>query len=180
MNAIITFLKSGEKAVKAVRKEDKPCEPSFLTKFLCNATFKPFPYPDHKIVMPDTNNKKEWGKYLAFNLECFSCHSADFKTNDFLNPEKSKAYFGGGNMMMNMEGEKIYTSNITPHKKYGIGAWSEAEFIKAVKYGIKEGEPALRYPMQPYIYMSDSEISAIYQYLQTIEPIENEVKRPEL
>lgn len=180
MNAVISFLRSGNKAVAPVAKEDKPCEPSFLTKALCNAVFKPFPYPDHSIEMPDTNNKKEWGKYLVFNFECFSCHSADFKSNDFLNPEKSVGYLGGGNMMLNMEGEKIFTSNLTPHKELGIGSWTEEEFIKAVKYGIREGEVALRYPMQPYVHLSNSEIGAIYQYLQSVPPIENKIERPKI
>jgi hypothetical protein len=54
---------------------------------------------------------------------------------------------------------------------------SKEAFIKAVKYGLKEGEPALTYPMMPYLQLTDKEAGAIYEYLQTIPPIKNKVER---
>jgi mono/diheme cytochrome c family protein len=177
INAIISFLRSNHPMVAAANIPDQPCEPSFLTKLLCNIVFKPLPYPEEKIAMPDTTNKVALGKYLAFNLECFSCHSADFKTNDFLNPEKSAGYFGGGNKPFNREGKIMLTSNLTPDKETGIGNWSEEKFINALKYGMKEGEHALRYPMQPYSLLTDYEASAIFEYLLSIPAIQNKVER---
>jgi hypothetical protein len=122
----------------------------------------------------------ELGRYLAHNLDCFSCHSADFTTNDFLEPQNSTGYFGGGNKPLNTEGVVMVTSNLTPDPETGIGNWSKADFIKALKYGIKEGEPALQYPMMPYVQLSDYEAGAIYDYLQTIPPIRNKVVRTPL
>ena len=55
------------------------------------------PYPDRAIEMPPKSDKVEYGKYLVMGLECYSCHSADFKTNDFQNPAQSAGYLGGGN-----------------------------------------------------------------------------------
>lgn len=65
------------------------------------------------------------GEYLAYNLECFSCHSADFKTNDYLNPPNSDGYFSGGSQMLNLEGQVMLTSNLTPDKETGIGSWTK-------------------------------------------------------
>ena len=89
INAIISFLRSDDPLVAADPIPDQPSQPSFLTKLLCQVVMKPFPMPTEKIAMHDTTNVIELGEYLAHNLDCFSCHSADFKTNDFLHPEKT-------------------------------------------------------------------------------------------
>jgi mono/diheme cytochrome c family protein len=180
MASVIVFLRSDDPLVAASPIADKPCEPSFLTKVLTNTIFKPFPFPKEEIQMPDTSNKVEWGRYLAVNMECYSCHSADFVSNDFLNPEKSVGYFGGGNKPLNLEGKVMLTPNLTPDKETGIGKWSKEQFINAVKSGKVEGQEALRYPMNPYIRLSDAEVGAIYEYLMTIPPISNKVERTKL
>jgi len=177
INAIMSFLRSDDALVAPDGTRDQPCEPSFLTKFLSNVAFKPFEMPTKPIPMPDPDNKVEFGKYLATNLDCFSCHSADFKTNDYLNTELSPGYFGGGNKTLNVEGQIMLTANLTPDIETGIGAWDEAKFIKAVKFGLKDGEGALQYPMMPYTLLTDYEISAIFSYLRTIPPISNKVER---
>jgi hypothetical protein len=177
INAIISFLRSDDPMVKATPIASKPCEPSFLTKFLCTVAFKPLPLPTGKIEMPDTTNRVELGKYLTHNLDCFTCHSADFKTMNVLEPQKSPGYLGGGNKPLNMEGHVMLTANITPDKETGIGNWTEEKFIKALKYGLKDGENALRYPMVPYSMLTDYEAGAIYSYLLTVPPIKNKVIR---
>lgn len=177
INAIIAFLKSDDPLVAANAVPDTPTQPSFLTKLLCRVAFKPFPMPDKKIDMPNPNNAVELGKYLAHNLDCFSCHSSDFKTNNYLNPTLSEGYFAGGNKPLDEEGRVMLTQNLTSDKETGIGNWAKADFINAVKYGIKKGENALRYPMVPYTQLTDEEAGAIYEYLQTIPPIKNKVER---
>ena len=177
IDAIISYLRSGDEMVAADPVPDKPCEPSFLTKFLCTVAFKPLPMPTEKIPMPDTNDRLALGKYLAHNLECFSCHSADFKTNNFQHPELSEGYFGGGNKPLNRAGKVMLTANLTPHKETGIGNWTEDRFLEAVKYGMSEHGPALQYPMIPYVLLSDAEVKAIYHYLMTIPPLNNKVER---
>lgn len=177
INAIIAFLKSDHPLINADPTPDQPSEPSFLTKMLSRVAWKPFPMPAKSIPLPDSSNMLELGRYLAHNLDCFSCHSADFKSNDFLEPEKSVGYFAGGNAPLDKEGRVVLTSNLTPHPETGIGDWTEEQFIKAVKYGMKEGAPALQYPMFPYSRLSDMEVKAIFQYLQTIPAVENKVDR---
>jgi hypothetical protein len=177
INSVIAFLHSDDPMVAASATPDQPCEPSFLTKFLCTVAFKPFKMPDHKIEMPDTSNAVELGKYLAFNLDCYTCHSADFKTNDYENPEKSVGFFGGGNKTLNLEGKEIVTQNLSPDEETGIGRWTEERFVNAIKNGIMENQPALRYPMAPFIYLTDQEAKAIYAYLRTIPPVKNNVPR---
>ncbi len=177
INAIISFLRSNDPLVKADATPDTPSKPAFLTKLLCKIVWKPFPLPTEKINLPDSTNTIALGKYLATNMECFSCHSADFKTNDFLKPELSEGYFAGGNKPLDREGKVILTPNLTPDKETGIGNWSKEKFIKAVRFGIVDGQNALAYPMTPYTLLSDTEVAAIYDYLKTIPPIKNKVQR---
>ena len=177
INAIISFLRSDHPMVKADPTPDVPPKPSLLTKILCRVAFKPLPMPTEAIPLPNADDTVELGKYLAHNLDCFSCHSADFKTNDFLNPELSEGYFGGGNKPLDLQGRVMLTSNLTPDKETGIGNWNKEDFVNALKYGQKKGEKALTYPMLPYPQLTDAEAGAIYEYLQTIPPIKNKVER---
>ena len=177
LDAIISFLRSDDPLVAADPTPDRPCEPSLLTKVLCNVAFKPLPMPTEEIPLPDTSDVLEYGQYLAHNFECFSCHSADFKTNDFLEPVNSAGYFGGGNKPLNEKGQVIVTPNLTSDKETGIGNWSEEDFIQAVKYGAKKDAEALRYPMIPYSRLTDYEVSCIFKYLKTVPVISNKVER---
>ena len=177
LNAIISFLRSNDPMVVADPTRDVPSKPSFLTKLLCRFAFKPFPMPAERISLPDTNDIIELGEYLAHNLDCFSCHSSDFKTNNYLDPKLSKGYFAGGNKPLDQKGRVKLTPNLTPDKETGIGSWSKEDFIQAVRYGLKKGESALTYPMMPYAQLSDKEAEAIFEYLQTIPPINNKVER---
>ena len=139
--------------------------------------FKPFPMPTQKIAMPDTNNSVELGNYLATNLDCFSCHSADFKTNNYFDPKLSEGFYAGGNKPLDMQGRVKPTPNLTPDKETGIGKWTKDDFVNAVKYGLVKGQAALQYPMNPYPQLTNAEAGAIYDYLQTIPPIKNKVER---
>lgn len=177
INAIIAFLRSDDPMVQADATPTKPCEPSFLTKFLCNTAFKPLPMPEKPIVMPDSSDKVAFGKYMAINLDCWTCHSGDFTKMDVMVPENSYHFFGGGNKPLNLEGDPILTSNLTPDNETGIGLWSEEKFVKALKYGIVDGQSALRYPMVPYTQLTDYEAAAIYAYLRTVPPIKNKIER---
>ncbi|MFI5187607.1 MAG: c-type cytochrome [Chitinophagales bacterium] len=177
--SVISFLHSDHPWFAPDNTTHPDTKPSFLTKFLCNMGItKPFPYPKGAIPQPDTNNAVQWGQYLVYNLECFSCHSADFKKNNYLDPEKSKGYCGGGNVFKMQDGNEITSLNITSDEQTGIGKWDTANFVTAVKSGIlPNNQPSLRPPMQPYAALSDNEVKAIYAYLKTIPKISNKVDR---
>lgn len=175
--SIIAFLRSGRPQVAASKVKDKLCEPNFLTKFLCLVAFEPLPLPKQKITVPDSTNKIAFGKYLAINLDCWTCHSPDFKTMNIMEPEKTPGYFSGGNPLIDLDGNTVLSQNLTPHPEYGIGNWNEEQFVKAVKYGQIMGQPALRNPMDPYTRLTDTEASAIFAYLKTIPVNANPVMR---
>ncbi len=176
--SIITFLRSDDSLVKAMPVHDRDGEPAWLTKFLCFVAFKPFDYPDHAIAAPDTNDKVAYGRYLANDVvHCYSCHSADFKTNDELHPEHFAGFFGGGNAMPDADGNIIYTANITMDPTNGIGKWTESQFIRAVREDFDPNNKVLQYPMSPYPDLTTDDASAIYAYLKTIPALPHAVDR---
>lgn len=176
MEAIIAYLRSNDSSVQASEEKTTPCEPSFLTKFLCTFVATPNPYLPN-IPKPNLKDKINYGKYLVTaQLDCYACHSADFKTLDLMNPEKSVGFLGGGNKLLDLQGNPIYTPNLTFDKNTGIGKWSEAEFVKALKTGIRPNKDTYRYPMLPFVYLEDEEVKAIYTYLKTVPHISNKVE----
>jgi mono/diheme cytochrome c family protein/cytochrome c553 len=177
---IIAFLRSDDAMVKAQEVDNHDSRPSFLTKALCRVAFKPFPYPTQEKTAPAPSDAVAYGRYLVNDrLLCFGCHSADFKTNNELNPELSAGYLGGGNAMPDIGGKLVHTSNLTPDAETGIGRWSVEDFRRALKDGIRPDKRPLRYPMVPYRPLADEEADAILAYLRTVPPIRNQVKPPE-
>jgi mono/diheme cytochrome c family protein len=178
LQSVIAFLRSDNAWVQADNTSHPESKYSFLSKFLTTIkVIKPMPFYK-SVPEPDTTNLIKWGEYVSlYRVECYTCHSADFTTDDFINPPKSKGFFGGGNKFTMPDGSVIYSRNLTMDAETGIGKWSEEEFIKAVKTGIVPNGPALRSPMKPYTYLSDGEAKAIHAYLKTIPKISNKVER---
>jgi mono/diheme cytochrome c family protein len=177
--AIIAFLRSDDPLVQASAAANRESQPAFLTKLLTRVAWKPFDYPRQPIPDPDPNDRVARGKYLAVGLlDCYSCHSADFATNDYRNPEKSKGFMAGGNTMVDANQREIRTSNITFDRETGIGAWTEDQFVRAIKGGFRPDNTPLVYPMQPMVELSDDDVRAIYAYLRTVPPVRNAVPRP--
>ena len=179
LQSIIAFLRSNHQWVQADATASMDSKYSFLSKFLTNMKIiKPMPFYK-SVPEPDTTNAVKWGEYVSlYRVECYTCHSKDFSTDDFINPPNSKGFFGGGNEFKMPDGSKIRSLNLTMDEETGIGRWTEDEFVKAVKTGqVPNGQPALRQPMNPYFYLSDGEAKAIYAYLKTIPKIHNQVDR---
>lgn len=178
MESVIAYLRSDRPEVQPSEIAKVPSKPSFLTKFLCYVAFKKIPLHNKPIEEPDTNNLVEYGKYLVTGrYDCYTCHSADFKKVDMANPEKSEGFCGGGNTLITLNGNQIFTPNITSDEKTGLGNWTEEDFKTAlINSKSKNGKP-LRNPMLPYNGLTDLEVTAMWQYLRSIPKITNEVNR---
>ncbi len=94
------------------------------------------------------------GEYLARAGDCAACHTAP-----------GGAAFAGGLKMTTPVGA-IYSTNITPDKQTGIGAYSQQEFADALRKGIARDGTRL-YPAMPYpsfAKVSDEDIRDLYLY----------------
>src|ERR1700688_177726 len=101
------------------------------------------------------------GKYLTVAADCAACHTT----------EGGKPFAGG--LAFNLPFGTIYSSNITPDRENGIGAWSDAEFARAMRSGVgRHGEdlyPA--FPYTSYALLSSDDVLAIRAYLATLAPV---------
>jgi len=78
-------------------------------------------------------------------------------------------------------GGTVFTKNLTPDKETGLGDWTVEEFIATMKTGRERGKgrPVLPpMPVQNLKAMSDSDIRALFAYLQSIPAIKNRTPQP--
>ena len=74
-----------------------------------------------------------------------------------------------------------YASNLTPDNATGLGAVTEAMFIKTLREGKLKGVGRPLLPPMPWKEVgkkTDEDLKAIYAYLRTIKPIHNQVPQP--
>jgi hypothetical protein len=95
----------------------------------------------------------EYGQYLALNAGCPSCHGPGLS---------------GGKIPQAPPGT-VPAANITPA---GIGNWTEAEFIRALRTGLRPDGRVLNtfMPWPYYAQMTDDELKAIWRFLQAVPP----------
>ncbi|WP_031527691.1 c-type cytochrome [Dyadobacter crusticola] len=129
-------------------------------------------------VKPAETDKVAYGKYLVTAAACVECHS---KMEKGTRVEGSE--FGGGSEFIIPTGT-VRSANITPDKATGLGLWTEEAFVKRFKMyadsnykpqkvGPKEMNTIM--PWMMYAGMKESDLAAIYTYLQTLEPKVNKV-----
>jgi len=102
------------------------------------------------------------GEYLAKAGGCVGCHTEE---------KKDTVPFAGGRELKTPFGT-FYGPNITPHPQAGIGRWTEADFIRAMRHGDRpDGKnyfPAFPYPS--FTKISDPDLRDLWAYLRTLPP----------
>ena len=101
------------------------------------------------------------GEYLARAADCVVCHTAH-----------GGQPFAGG-LAFPLPFGTIYSTNITPDSDTGIGAYSDAQFLDAVRRGVRR-DGARLYPAMPfgsYSYLTDADVLAIKAYLFALNPV---------
>lgn len=113
----------------------------------------------------------ERGAYLVKAADCGACHTA---------PDGKP--FAGGLAISSPVGT-IYSTNITPSVGYGIGRYTEAQFARAVRRGIR-ADGANLYPAMPYTSYSiftDADVQALYAFfMHATAPVDTPAPRTEL
>jgi mono/diheme cytochrome c family protein len=95
------------------------------------------------------------GGYLARLGDCAACHSVP-----------TRPAFSGGLRMRTAIGA-IYTTNITPDVRHGIGRFTLADFDRALRFGVAKGHTL--YPAMPYTSYYNTkpeDVAALYAYFK--------------
>jgi hypothetical protein len=175
INAIIVYLRSDDPALSAADTTVGLTHFTLIGKAYMNLKAKPIPYKAN-VKMPAKNDPIAQGYYLIDNLGCFHCHSQSLTSLNYQYPDQTKGYLAGGIKFKGVNGTEVYAANITPDKNTGIGNYTEAEFLKALRDGIAP-DRKLKIPMPKFTMLKESEINAIYAYLKTVQPKYNMVKK---
>jgi mono/diheme cytochrome c family protein len=106
------------------------------------------------------------GEYLARAADCIACHTV---------PETGKPFAGG--LPFKLPFGTIYSSNITADVETGIGGWSDDDFVRAVREGVRKDGKHLypAFPYTAYTQLSRADVLAIKAYLFTLP----KVRQPE-
>lgn len=116
----------------------------------------------HK-VSAEENSQIERGKYILQATGGCSCH---------IDPENPKEELAGGRPLITPYGA-IFSSNITPDKLSGIGSWTDDDFVKAIREGVRPNGDHL-FPIFPYTTftgMKRADIIDLKRYLDSKQPI---------
>ncbi|MCY0386836.1 cytochrome c [Robbsia sp. Bb-Pol-6] len=107
------------------------------------------------------------GAYLARAGDCIACHTA-----------KNGTAYAGGLSLASPIGT-IYSTNITPDKTHGIGAWTYDDFAKLMRTGVTRAGysvyPAMPYPS--YSRLNDDDMHALYAYFMRAVPASAQANR---
>jgi mono/diheme cytochrome c family protein len=79
--------------------------------------------------------------------------------------------------MRDRNGNPVYTANLTPDPT-GLGSWTEQQFRRTLKTGLRPDGRPLRSPMTARAELTDDEIGAIWAYLRSVPPVANRVPPP--
>lgn len=112
----------------------------------------------------------ERGRLVALAGDCMVCHTAEGGATN------------AGGLGLDTPFGTIYTTNITPDKETGIGAWSYKAFERAMREGIHQDGTHLypAFPYTSYAQLSDEDLQSLYAYLMVQEPVKTQNKPNEL
>jgi mono/diheme cytochrome c family protein len=119
----------------------------------------------------------ERGRYLTQIAGCSDCHTP----GHFLGKPDMARFLGGSDVGFELPGVGIvYGPNLTPDDKTGLGTWTADQIVDAVRTGMTpEGRGLV--PVMPWPNLSvltDEDAYAIAAYLQSLEPVSNNVPGP--
>ena len=102
------------------------------------------------------------GEYLSKAAGCLGCHTE---------ARQGAAPYAGGRALKTPFGT-FYGPNITPHPQAGIGRWSAADFVRAMREG-RRPDGAHYFPAFPYpsfTRIADADLRDLWAYLRSLKP----------
>lgn len=169
LTAVISYLRAQEPVQNEVPEHDF----NLLGKALLAFVIQPAgPTGTQPATSPAEEPTIERGRYIAHSVaNCTGCHTnRSLLDGSALGPE----FAGGMEMPDESDPTKVFvTPNLTPDPKTGhITSWSEDQFVARFRAG--NIRPGTHMPWAAFARMSDADLRAVYRYLRSLPPVENE------
>lgn len=104
------------------------------------------------------------GEVLFAAGGCGNCHT----------DKKAKGPLAAGGAALKTPFGNFFAPNITPHKEHGIGSWTDAQFIRALRDGVAP-DGSHYFPVFPYTSftnMTDADMKALKAFIFTLKPVD--------
>ena len=121
-------------------------------------------------------SRQERGRYLMQSIvACGNCHTPQGPNGPLPGMELA------GGLAFEEKVFTAYASNITPDRQTGIGRWTDAQIITAIREGRRPDGSIIGPPMPIGLYrgLSDVDVRAIVAYLRAAKPVRNKVAKSE-
>ena len=126
--------------------------------------------------MAVAETRLERGRYLMQSIvACGNCHTPQGPNGPLPGMELA------GGLKIEDKPFTAYGSNITPDRDTGIGKWSDAQIVTAIREGRRPNGSIIGPPMPVGLYrdLSDNDVKAIVAYLRAQPPVKNAVPKSE-
>jgi mono/diheme cytochrome c family protein len=166
MQAIISYLRTQKPVKNKVPDNEYNVMGKIVKAFLLKPTGPSGSIPDN--IVPDTS--AQYGGYLINYVgNCGGCHTQrDMMTGAYIGE-----HMAGGNEF-DENGTKFITPNLTTDSSSRIFGWTYNNFKKRFRLGKLVANSPM--PWDSYKRMTDDELKAIYNYLQTVKPAKLPIK----
>ena len=103
------------------------------------------------------------GEYVFHAAGCVGCHTVKLG---------KRALLAGGRTLKTPFGV-FHSPNITPDAEHGIGTWSEADFVRAMRFGVApDGSHYFPvFPYTSYTRMTDDDLRGLWVYIRSLPPV---------
>lgn len=172
IKSIIAYIRT----LKPIKNDVPKSSSDFPMNFIINT----IPKKANLSKMPAKTDIVNYGRYITIASGCVDCHTKSEKGELVAGTE-----FGGGREFPFPDGSIVRSSNISPDKETGILNWTSEQFItmfrihsdsETLNTKLKLGDFNSIMPWTMYGKMTDEDLTAIFEYLKTVNPIKNGVE----
>ena len=173
VGAIVAHLRTLEPVENAV----PDFKPSVMGRILLAFAIKPADRITAPVSVPPPGPTPEYGDYLANHVSPrAACHTPHVRGVI----QEGKLWSGGFDF--NVDGDIIYSANLTRDVETGIGDRTENDFVTTIRTGVNPDGIVVRLPIPwPQLgNMTDDDLRAIRLHIQTVPAISNVVPENEI